>query len=456
MVSDQRIAERAILLTVALGTMLAPLNSTMIVVALPEVMLEFSAGVYSVGWLVTAYLIVMASLQLVAGKLGDRLGRRHIMLVGLAYFGIASLGAAMASSLPMLFFFRVQQAIAGAVVLPNGAALVREVVPLSRRAGGFGLVGAAVALAAATGPPLGGLLAGIAGWRAIFYANVPLILTALLLGRRAIPAGRAQGTGRPFDLTGAVLLSAILLGAAGLLTQVRWGDTVLLLTLGGTALVSAAALFLWREFRHPDPVLQPRFFLRRSFAVANAAIALSTLTLYTTLLAIPILLSRRAGWASAEIGLVLAALSVTMIAFAPIGGRLADRLGRRWPAVVGLSLLTLGLLPLALAGSGIALPALLGSLSVAGAGLGLSSASLQTAAIESVGPREAGVASGIFSTSRYFGGIIGSGLLTGLLDSSQSSGGFDAVFPMVVVAGFLSVVVGFGLRDWPTAEPNST
>ncbi len=104
MVSDQRIAERAILLTVALGTMLAPLNSTMIVVALPEVMFEFSAGVFSVGWLVTAYLIVMASLQLVAGKLGDRLGRRRIMLVGLAYFGIASLGAAMASSLPMLFF----------------------------------------------------------------------------------------------------------------------------------------------------------------------------------------------------------------------------------------------------------------------------------------------------------------------------------------------------------------
>jgi hypothetical protein len=135
MVCDQQIAERAIVLTVALGTMLTLLNSTMIVAALPEVMVEFSAGVFSVGCLVTAYLIVMASLQLVAGKLGDRLGRRRIMLGGLAYFGIASLGAAMASSLPMLFF-RVQQAIAGAAVLPNGAALVREVVPLSRRSPG--------------------------------------------------------------------------------------------------------------------------------------------------------------------------------------------------------------------------------------------------------------------------------------------------------------------------------
>jgi MFS family permease len=119
MVSDQRIAERTILLAVALGTMLAPLNSTMIAVVLPEVMLEFSADVFSAGWLVTSYLIVMASLQPAAGKLGDRLGRRRLILGGLAYFGLAPLGATMATSLPLLLLFRVQQAIAGAVMLPN-------------------------------------------------------------------------------------------------------------------------------------------------------------------------------------------------------------------------------------------------------------------------------------------------------------------------------------------------
>src|SRR5207244_3815014 len=135
------LSERPIMATAALSTMLAPLNSTMIAVALPSIMAEFGASVAAAGWLVTGYLIGMAALQPVAGKLGDRFGRRRFILVGLAYFGLASLGATLATSLEMLIFFRIQQAIAGAVALPNGTALVREVLPPERRASGFGMVG---------------------------------------------------------------------------------------------------------------------------------------------------------------------------------------------------------------------------------------------------------------------------------------------------------------------------
>jgi len=182
-------AERVAVIAVALTTMLAPLNSTMIAVALPHVMTEFRADVASVGWLVTSYLIAMAALQPVAGKIGDRLGRRRLILGGVAWFGLVSLGAATSSSLSSLLFFRVQQAVAGAVALPNGAALLREMVPAERRAGRFGLLGAAVAAAAAAGPPLGGLLVGTAGWRAIFYVNLLLILPTLALVWRWIPVG---------------------------------------------------------------------------------------------------------------------------------------------------------------------------------------------------------------------------------------------------------------------------
>ena len=126
------------------------------------------------------------------------------------------------------------------------------------------------------------------------------------------------------------------------------------------------AVFFKRELQHPDPVLQPRFFRHRTFAAANAAIALSNLAMYTTLLAIPILLSRRAGWRSAEVGLVLAAMSAGMVVFAPLGGRLADRLGRRWPTVAGLALLTIGLVPLALAGGAVATGSMLTGLALAG------------------------------------------------------------------------------------------
>ncbi|MBI4641012.1 MAG: MFS transporter, partial [Candidatus Tectomicrobia bacterium] len=438
--SDRLSVERAVIVTVALGTVLAPLNSTMIIVALPHVMEEFSADVTSAGWLVTAYLIAMASLQPVAGKLGDRFGRRRLILGGLAYFGLASLGAAIAPSLPVLLFFRVQQAIAGAIALPNGVALVREVVPINRRASRFGLIGAATALAAATGPPLSGLLIGIAGWRIIFYVNLLFILPTLILGWRSIPVRPARGSDHPFDLAGAILLSVVLIGTAGLL---MWGtkSKVALMPVFAIVLVGVAAFFLWREFHHPDPVLQPRFFGYRAFAAANGAIALSNLAMYSTLLAIPILLSRQGGWKSTEIGLVLTAMSAAMIIFSPIGGRLADHFGRRWLTVTGLLLLTLGLLPLALTGGRITLLALLGGLGLAGVGLGLSSAGLQTVAVESVGLQEAGVASGVFSTSRYLGSIVGSSVLAGLLSPARDSiSGFETLFMMVVVGAFLSAL----------------
>jgi len=444
---EQPSAERAVALTVALGTTLAPLNSTMIAVALPHIMREFNADMAGAGWLVTAYLIAMASLQPVAGKLGDRLGRRPLILGGIAYFGIASLGAATASSLAALLFFRVQQAIAGAIALPNGAALVREVAPVDRRASRFGQVGAAIALAAAAGPPLGGLLVQTAGWRAIFHVNLLIILPTLLLGWRAIPARPGRGAAHPFDLRGAFLLSALLVGAAYLLTRGPRDNPALAPALG-LALAIVAALFLRRELRHPDPVLQPRFFGRRSFAAANAAVALSNLAMYSTLLAIPILLSRQAGWTSAQVGLVLAAMSGGMVVFSPVGGRLADRFGRRWPTVAGLSLLTLGLLPLALAGGGVSTGALLGGLGLAGAGLGLSSAGLQTAAIEAVEARESGVASGVFSTSRYLGSIVGSSVLAGMLGPARNGvAGFGAAFLMAVATASLSVLAACGLRD---------
>ena len=131
--------ERAVLLTAALGTMLMPLNSTMIAVALPDVVDDLDVSLGSTAWLVSGYLIAQASLQPLAGKLGDRLGRRPLILAGLASFGLVSLGAALAPSLAVLIAFRVPQAVAGALVFPNAIALVRELLPEARRGTVFGM-----------------------------------------------------------------------------------------------------------------------------------------------------------------------------------------------------------------------------------------------------------------------------------------------------------------------------
>ena len=438
----ERRAERAVRVAVALGALLAPLNSTMIAVALPDIVDDFDTSIGTVGWLVTSYLLALAVVQPVAGKLGDRHGRRPFIIGGLAVFGIASLGAALAPSLPFLIGFRVAQAVSGAVVFPNGAGLIRELIPADRRGGAFGIVGGSIALAAGLGPLIGGVLVGVGGWRAIFIVNVPFVAAALAIAWRAVPRNPGVVPDTAFDWLGAALLAAVLGGSAALV--VESGHAPITLAPGIPVLLFLAAVFVRRELRHPDPVFQPRFFAIRPFAAANAGISSSNLAFYTVLLATPLLLTRHLHWSSVQVGVALALLSAPMVVFSPIGGRLADRYGRRMPAVTGCVALTAGLVPLAMA-PGLSTYALLPCLLVMGTGVGLSSAGLQASAIEALEPAQAGVAAGLFSTSRYIGSFAGSIALARLLDEGHGLSGFHAVFVIALVGALVSVLATLAL-----------
>lgn len=434
-------SERAVLLTAALGTMLMPLNSTMIAVALPDVVEDLDVSLGSTAWLVSGYLIAQASLQPLAGKLGDRLGRRPLILAGLASFGLASLGAALAPSLAVLIAFRVLQAVTGALVFPNSLALVRELLPEDRRATVFGMIGSAIGLAAAAGPPLGGALVALGGWRALFLVNLPWVAVAIWLALRSVP-GRLAATDRGrFDLAGAVALSLLLGSTAWLLNP---GDVPgWAVPAAVVALVALVVAFVRYELSQDDPILEPRFLRVRAFAAATASVGLSNLALYGTLLAVPVLLAERRGWSAGEIGLALGALSFPLLVLSPAGGWLADRAGRRTAAVTGLTLLTAGLTPLALAGEEIAGDLLIGSMAVAGAGLGLSSAAVQAAGVEALEPRHAGVASGIFSTGRYLGGIASASLVAGLVSGGE--GDYGTLFTIEVAAALASTLLALAL-----------
>jgi len=386
--------QRAILISIALGCMLVPLNSTMIAIALPEIMQDFRVYAGAAGWLVTSYLITMATLQLVAGKLGDQFGRRKLVLGSLVYFGFASLLAAISSNLLFLLFARVQQAIAGAVLVTNGIALAFEVVPVERCGRDLGWVNAVVVLAAVGGPPLGGLLVGMGGWQSIFWANIPLVSSAFILGWSSIPSDRPHTS----------------------------------------------------QQHNTKSILHLQLVQRKTFVSANIAIALSNLAMYVTLLVIPILLSNRTGWTSLQTGLVLAAMSVTMAAFSPLGGRLSDRSGKRLPNLAGLILLALGLLPLAVLGEVISLFVLLICLALVGTGVGICSISLQTAALESVKRDQTGIASGISSTSRYLGSIIGSSIVTMFLSATRA-GNFKSIFLIAALAATFAAIVSLGVRN---------
>jgi multidrug resistance protein len=379
-------SDRAVLAAVALSGTLLPLNSTMLAVALPDIASGTGGGVAASSWLVTSYVVAMATLGPFAGRLGDRVGRRRVLLWGLFAFAASSAAAGLAPSLELLVAARLGQAIAGSLVFPNAIALLRDALPQGRRAAAFGLLGSAVGVAAAIGPALGGVLVGAFGWRAIFLVNVPVVAAAVVLSLRSLPSAAS---------------ASALASSAGAVARWDWAQPLRI------------------------PV----------FGAATAAVGLSNLAMYGTLLAVPVVLAGRPAWSPADAGLALAMLSVAMIAVAPIGGRLADRRGHRLPATAGLALLTVAGAALAVMGSAPSAIGLAGALLLAGVGLGLANAALQTAAIESVDPRHAGVAAGLFSTGRYAGSVVSALLLAALLGHGVSDAGLFFAITAVAAGG---------------------
>jgi EmrB/QacA subfamily drug resistance transporter len=437
----ERPAERTVLVTAALATMLIPLNSTMVAVALPDIVDSLDASVAASAWLVSAYLITQAALGPLSGKLGDRWGRRPLILAGLASFGVVSLGAALAPTLIVLIMFRVLQAVTGALVFPNALGLIREVLPAERRGRAFGMLGSAIGLAAALGPPLGGMLVGLGGWRAIFLVNLPWVAVALALALRVVPQLAVEATRARFDMVGAVALTILLAGFAWLLNP--GSAPAFAMPLAALVLAVCTVAFVRYELRREDPVLQPRFLRVRAFSAATASVGLSNLALYGTLLAVPVLLSHREGWSDAEIGLVVAAMSLPMAVLSPFGGWLSDHAGRRLAAVAGLALLSVALVPLAMAGGDVATPVLVASLLFVGAGLGLANAPVQTASIEALSPRDAGIAAGIFSTGRYLGGIAAASLVAAL--ATEAADRYSLLFTIEACAAVLSMLCAAAL-----------
>ena len=416
---DNYRSERGVLVMASLGTMLAPLNSTMIVVALPQVLNEFDRSLAWGSWIVISYLVAMAAFQPLGGSLGDRYGQRRIFLIGLMGFLMATTLAALAWNIEVLIVARTIQAISGATLIPNGTALVRTHVPLERQGRAFGRIGAGIAVAAALGPPLGGILTDSLNWRWIFVTNIFLIVPALVIAMR-IPAARVTERLGRFDFRGAVLLTVALVALAGSLTVWRPDSVPLLVApaLGILALASARALHRHVN-RTVHPVLDLGLFRRPGFLMASLTILFSNLTMYTILLSLPIFLTERATWRSSQVGLLLAGLSLQMIIFSPIGGWLTDRYSPRLPALSGAILIVSGITPFVFLNDGWVWPLYLAPLVFVGIGTGLLMAPLQTVVMEAAPRGGAGQAAGLFSTMRYLGSILGAATMAAILGGAD-------------------------------------
>lgn len=437
-------SQRWLLLAIALGTTLAPINSTMIAVALPNIQSDLGVSVSQTAWLVTLYLVAMAVGQPIGGRLGDLFGRRRVYLAGLLWFGIASGACAFAPNLEVLIVFRTQQALAGALVFPNGVAMLRQAVPAERRGSAFGMVGMVTSLAAAIGPPMGGALVHAFDWRAIFWVNLPIIALAFWLNWRYLPGREGIEQRRPaFDKLGS-LLFALTLGAFIVIPTTIRTDQVLAGL--GAAMVSIGCgigFVLW-ELRNAHPVVDVRLFANQAFSAACASIALSNLVMYTTLLALPLYMDHVRQDNERVIGLTLTALSALAAIWGLLGGRITDNRGKWLPAVAGAIALFTGAALLAGTFDVERLwPAIL-ALAIMGTGLGVQSAAVQTAAVEAAPVAKVGSAAGVYSTSRYMGSVIGATILAVVFASDPKPGDsatFSYLFMGLAVAALAGIVV---------------
>ena len=437
---DGRTGERHAFFSALLTGVLAPLNSTMIVVALPAVLADLEADLTWGSWIIVSYLVAMAAVQPLGGSLGDRLGRRRLMLFGLAGFALASLLAAFAWRVEVLVLARSLQAVTGASAIPNGTALVRTLVSSERQGRAFGMLGAGLSVAAALGPPLGGIVTDALGWRWLFALNLLVLLPALALVWR-LPAPASARPRSSFDLLGSALLLLTLLGAAAALTLWRLPGIPLALA---PALALGAALAGWWFVRHarhrPDPVLHVTLLGRRGFLAAGVAVASSNLVMYAAFVALPLFLAQLVGWGTREVGWAVAAMSLAMLVWGPLGGAWADRSGRRRPAVTGAAVALVATASFAAIAPGWPWWAFAGLLVTLGTGIGLANAAIQTAAMQAAGAAEAGQAAGLFSTLRYTGSIIGTAGLAAVLGDASEVAAFRVLFALVALVAVAAVV----------------
>jgi EmrB/QacA subfamily drug resistance transporter len=432
-----------LLVTVSLGGVFAPLNSTMLAVALPELRRDFDVGHAEVAWLVSAYLIAMAVAQPLGGRLGDQLGRANVFRAGLLAFLALSLACAAAPTFTLLILLRTGQALVGAAVIPNGMAMLRESVPPDRlgRSGGF--IGSAMSIAAATGPLLGAGILAIGSWRLLFLMNIPLVTAALIaFAILNYPGGDRRRL--DLDWIGAAALAVLLVSVTLLLNALSGGQSALVLVGAVFALVVFAWVFVRRQQRSASPVVEWSLFRNRSYAAATGFILLGNLVMYTALLTIPFFIEEVQQAGSGRTGVLQSAIAMPMIFISPIAGRVSDSVGRRPLISAGSVLLVASTAALALGmREGSSFSFLVVSMCVLGVGMAVSFGPASAAAIECTAREVAGTAAGTNSMMRYLGSIVGTGLLGAILTTESGvpeAGLFRLIFAVLVVMSVAAAI----------------
>ncbi len=445
---------RRIISITSAASFLAPLNSSMVAVGLPRIRDEFHIGVGPLTLLVSVYLVAVAVSQPVSGKLGDAIGCRRMILLGLGALFVSSLGAALAWNFWVLVAWRALQGVSAAMVMPNGVAYLRRSLDSHTLGRSLGYNGAAISAGAAMGPVFGGLVLSLSNWRAMFLVNVPAAAIIALFILTLAP-DRPATTARPrIDFASLGALAAAFAGLVVLGNASRLHNPALI-TAGFLALPVAAGAYLALYRRRGSGVVDLRLFTRADYASSAMTTALSNLVMYTALIFIPIYLDELRHASEAAIGLILFSLSVSTVVVSPFSGRLSDSRGHRLPAVAGAAFIMTGAAGLIacigrFAPWGVAVP-----LAATGVGMGLMGAAQQSSALRAWGTEVAGAASGTLSMMRYVGSVGGAALMAGLVGSSPTVGEVRTLAAVLTVFAVANIVVAAFVGNRRQMAPDS-
>jgi EmrB/QacA subfamily drug resistance transporter len=431
------------LLTIGLGTAVGPLD-TAVNVAFPAITSGFGQPMAMIQWVVICYVLTYASLMLVFGKLGDLLGYRRIFVAGLV-LSIAGLAlCAAAPSFGWLLLFRGLQGVGTALVLSCGPALATVGVDAERRARVIGAYTMMFAIASAVGPLAGGFLVELFGWRAVFWARLPIAALALaLIG--LVGASEARPAARRFDWAGAILLVAGLVSLLLALNMARPGGGAAAAI--GLGLLAAAGFagFAWREATFAEPLIRLGHFRSPEFTLVNLASIAVFLVNFAVLLLVPYYLARLTPLSVTTAGLVLASGFADAVLAAPVAGRLAARVGSQRVGFAGAWLVAIGSALIGLWQPDTPMWLMLAELLLSGIGVGLFQVAYMDVVLGRLPAADRGVAGSLAMLTRTVGVVTGVTVLT-LAFETLNRGGAAAGLPPdpAFLAAFQTTFLGAG------------
>ncbi|WP_155928770.1 MFS transporter [Bacillus sp. UNC41MFS5] len=435
---------RALFLTaVASGTMLNPLNSSMIALALHSIQKDFHLSFSTVSWLISSFYLASAVAQPVTGKLGDIFGRKKTFLTGLIVVALSAIGAPLASSFLMLLAMRLLQSIGSSAIYPSGMSLIRDHIK-ERQASALAVLSIFASAMVALGPTIGGFLIVLGNWPAIFWVNFPFILLSFILGWYMFPKDLKQDKSQIKGLLSHLDFLGIGYFAAGMVfflwfllsfeTKIHY--------LSGIVGIIFFCLFAWRELRVKEPFIDIRIFRKHpKLSMVYIQFILLNIFFYCLFFGLPSYFQEGMGLSVEMSGLLMLFMSGVSILISSVTGKWIDRFGVNQPIMVGAFISIIGALSFMLffihstfLGIGIIL-------SIMGLSYGIGNVVLQVAMVKESPNAILGTTSGLFQTCRYLGSILASIILGLIFGEEITAESMKIIGQVLLVTGVISFLM---------------